>query len=181
MKVLALLLVLVASGASAFAEEAVELAPFDRLGKNNVIMKARQMSGGSTSDYKWQSGYGSFDRDKTASNTVEVEVSAVGSNGKPLVVEFFFVAKELGSGGGEHFIQKKEDVPAGNGKLAFTAEATHNDERLVYAGARNRSGQRLVGWFGRAVRDGAIIGVVGSSDKYVQYAAKPEKRFVAEK
>lgn len=153
-----------------FTAMAQALKPFDRLSRDNVTLNAKQIAGGGSTSHNWESGYGSFDRDKTGRNTIEVEVSPVGAKKEPIQLVFTFVAKTFGGEGKEDYISDQFILPTGSGKAVFSAEASHNDQNYIYLGERIRSGKKLVGWYCSAIRNGVVVGIAGSSHKYYEYA-----------
>lgn len=151
---------------------AEDLAPFDRLGKGNVTVKAKQLSGGSRIDRNWQTSYGSYDRDTTSFKIIEVEVSGRGQSQSPLRVEFFFAMRDPDKGV-RYFEGQEEASNATKGLYTFSTSVTRNDQRYVFLGERYKSGDKPVGWLVRVIRDNAIVGIAASAPSYEKVAGSP--------
>jgi len=151
---------------------AQEIAPFDRLGKNNVTVKAKQLSGGSKIDRNWQTSWGSYDRDMTSTKVIEVEVSGIGTNKGPIKVEFFFAIKDEANGL-RYFEGQNEKNDLDRGLWLFSTTATRNVVNLAALGERYKSGEKIVGWLVRVIRDNTIVGVAASAPAFEKAASNP--------
>lgn len=51
-----------------------EIIPFDKLGRDNVTIRARHLSGGSSTDYSYKTSWGSYVRTVKSFKDIEVTV-----------------------------------------------------------------------------------------------------------
>lgn len=123
------------------------LVGFDPLAKGNVRVEGKSIAGGTTGSQL------------SKIKTILVEVSPIGAPAGPVEVEFCSL---------KQFPQKTEpslvkkvaiELMAGSGKCSFTDAVDSAGE--------------LIGWAVRVVKEGRIIGVSGSSPKFVAMASDP--------
>ena len=143
---------------------------YDRLGRDNVTIRAQQKGGCSDPDYRYRSRSGSYLRTVTSTKDIEVTILQPRREKQPLRVEFFFVIK------GEEKRYAKQagalDLPAGEG-TAVSTTAKQNQARWVYLGFREGSGERIEGWLVRALSGNRIFGIAASSPSLEELAASP--------
>jgi hypothetical protein len=117
------------------------IIPYDRLGRDNVTIRAQQNGGGNDVDYRYRARWGSYVRSVTSTKDIEVTILQRRKAKQPLRVEFFFVIK------GEEKRYAKQagalDLPEGEGTAVFSTTAKQNQARWVYLGVRERSGERI--------------------------------------
>ena len=120
------------------------LKPYDRLGRDNVTIRAQQKGGSSSSDYSYRSRYGSYVRTVTATKDVEVTITQPRKEKQPLKLQFFFVLK----GDSKRYAKQAGvlDLPEGEGSAVSTS-AKQGQQRFVFMGFRESSGERIEGWF----------------------------------
>ncbi len=53
-----------------------DIKPFDRLGKDNVTIRAQHISGGSSTDYSYKTSWGSYVRTVKSFKDIEVTIAA---------------------------------------------------------------------------------------------------------
>ncbi|HEY5706477.1 MAG TPA: hypothetical protein VIS96_12975 [Terrimicrobiaceae bacterium] len=150
-----------------------EIKPFDRLGRDNVTIRAQHKSGGNSADYSYRASWGSYVRTVTSTKDIEVTVTQQRKEKHPLKLEFFFVIK----GGPSRYAKKAGilDLPEGEGSAVFSTSSQQRQARWVYLGFREKSGERIEGWLVRALKDDRIIGIAGSSPSLEEMATDPEK------
>jgi hypothetical protein len=73
------------------ASEAVK--PYDRLGRDNVTIRAQHKGGGGSSDYDYKASWGSYARTVTSTKDIEVTITQPRREKQPLKLEFFFVIR----------------------------------------------------------------------------------------
>ncbi len=149
------------------------LKPYDRLGRDNVTIRAQQKSGGSSSDYSYKASWGSYVRTVTSTKDIEVTISQPRREKQPLKLEFFFVIK--GDSGKYAKQAGALDLPEGEGSAVFSTSSKQGQSRWVYMGIQERSGERIEGWLVRALKDDRIIGIAASSPSMEELAAYPAK------
>ena len=149
--------------------QAEEIKPFNQLGKENVTLRVKQIKSGNSFDYNYKASWGSYDRDVTTWKDVEISVEQSRAVKVPVTLEFYFlfnhskVAKFAG----------KADVPLGVGDFTFSGQATRNDANWIYLDLKTASGDKMSGWFVRAIKDGAVVGATGSNQSGVKLAENP--------
>lgn len=150
-----------------------EIQPFDRLGRDNVTIQAQQKSGGSSADYRYKSRWGSYVRTVTSTKDIEVTVKQQRKEKQPLKLEFFFVIK----GDTKRYAKQAGtlDLPEGEGSSTFSTTSKQGQERWVFMGVHERSGEHIEGWLVRALKDGRVLGIAASSPSLEELAAQPEK------
>ena len=148
------------------------IKPFDRLGRNNVTIRAQQKSGGSSTDYSYRTSWGSYVRTVTSTRDIEVTVNQPRKEKQPLKLEFFFVIK-----GDKRYAKQAGslDLPEGEGSAIFSTSSKRGQERWVYLGFREGSGERIEGWLVRALKGDEIVGIAASSPSLEELAAQPQK------
>jgi hypothetical protein len=102
-------------------EKAIEpLKAFDRLGRDNITIRAQQKSGGSSADYSYRSPRGSYVRTVTSTKDIEVTVNQPRKEKHPLKLEFFFVIK-----GEKSYVKQAGtlDLPEGEGSAIFSTSS----------------------------------------------------------
>jgi hypothetical protein len=109
----------------------------------------------------------------TATKDIEVTITQPRKEKRPLKLQFFFVIK------GEPKRYAKQagvlDLPEGEGSAVFSTSAQQGQQRFVFMGFRESSGERIEGWFVRALNNDRIIGIAASSPSLEELAAYPEK------
>jgi hypothetical protein len=152
---------------------AESLKAYDRLGRDNVTIRAQHESGSSTSDYSYRSRWGSYARTMTSTKDVEVTVTQPWKDKQALKLEFFFIIK----GDSKRYAKQAGvlDLPEGEGSSVFSTSARQGQERWVYMGFRESSGERIEGWLVRALNNDRIIGIAVSSPSLEELAADPQK------
>jgi hypothetical protein len=150
-----------------------DLKPFDRLGRDNVTIRAQHRSGGSSADYSYKASWGSYVRTVKSVKDIEVTISQARKEKQPVKIEFFFVIK----GDSKRYAKKagELDLPEGEGTAVFSASAKQNQQRWVYLGYHERSGERIEGWLVRAVKEERILGIAASTPSLEEMAANPER------
>ena len=135
------------------------IIPYDRLGRDNVTIRAQQKGGGNDADYRYRSRWGSYVRTVTSTKDIEVTILQPRREKQPLRVEFFFVIK------GKRYAKQAGalDLPEGEGTAVFSTTAKQNQARWVYLGFREGSGERIEGWLVRALNYNRILGIAASS------------------
>ena len=149
------------------------LKPYDRLGRDNVTIRAQQKGGSSSSDYSYRSRYGSYVRTVTATKDIEVTITQPRKEKQPLKLHFFFVLK----GDSKRYAKQAGvlDLPEGEGSAVFSTSAKQGQQRFIYIGFRESSGERIEGWLVRALNNDRIIGIAASSPSLEELAAYPDK------
>ena len=159
----------------AFSEDKVPepIKPYDRLGRDNVTVRAQHKSGSSSSDYSYRSRWGSYARTVTSTKDIEVTITQPRNEKQPLKLEFFFVIK----GDSKRYAKQAGmlDLPQGEGSAVFSTTAKQGQQRWVFLGFHERSGERIEGWLVRALNNDRIIGIAASSPSLEELAAYPEK------
>lgn len=158
---------------------AQELKPYDRLSRDNIEVKAQAVSTGSKVETNWRSWYGSYYKDFKQLKLVEVSLSKVGDSKGPVTLEFYTVMKQEG-GNGERIVKAEglQDAERAN-TWVFAASASRSHLRYRYSNADYKSGEKIMGWFVRAIRDGQIVGIAASPSAFERYATSKET-FVTE-
>jgi hypothetical protein len=153
------------------ASEAVK--PYDRLGRDNVTIRAQHKGGGGSSDYDYKASWGSYARTVTSTKDIEVTITQPRREKQPLKLEFFFVVK----GDSKRYAKQAGalDLPEGEGSAVFSTSSKQSQSRWVYLGVRERSGERIEGWLVRALNNDRIIGIAASSPSLEELAADPQK------
>ena len=64
---------------------------YDRLGRDNVTIRAQQKGGGNDADYRYRARWGSYVRTVTSTKDIEVTILQPRRAKQPLRVGFFFV------------------------------------------------------------------------------------------
>jgi hypothetical protein len=147
-------------------------APFDRLGRDNVTIRAQLKSGGSSTDYSNKTSWGSYVRTVKSFKDIEVTVTQPRKEKHPLKLEFFFVMK------GENRYAKKAgeaDFPEGEGSAVFSTSAGKISSGWIYIGIYERSGERVEGRLVRALKGDQIVGIAASAPSLEEMAANPER------
>jgi hypothetical protein len=147
---------------------AESIKPYDRLGRDNVTVRAQHKSGSSTSDYSYRSRWGSYARTVTSTKDIEVTVTQPRKEKQALKLEFFFIIK----GNSKRYAKKAGvlDLPEGEGSSVFSTSAKQGQERWIYMGFRESSGERIEGWLVRALNNDRIIGIAASSPRLEELA-----------
>jgi len=147
-----------------------EIKPFDRLGRDNVTIRAQHRSGGSSTDYDYKAPWGSYVRTVKSFKDIEVTIAQPRKEKHPLKLEFFFVIK-----GDKRYAKKAGvvDFPEGEGSAVFSTSAQQNQQRWVYIGVHGKSGERVEGWLVRALKEDRIIGIAASAPSLEEMAANP--------
>jgi len=154
---------------------AQDLKPFDRLNRENVQIDAKTVKGGSKIDRKWQTDYGSFIRDFEQSRVVEAKISMPKQGEEAATLEFFIILRD-GGGKGEKFIKGTGEQSADNGDIwIFAASASRTHENYEALGIEDHHGEKIVGWFIRAVKDGQVVGYSTSSSALEKYAMSGDR------
>lgn len=158
---------------------AEDLKPYDRLSRDNVEVKALAVSSGSKVETNWRTRYGSYAKDIKQLKLVEVSLSKVGTDKGPVTLEFYTVVRQEG-GNGERIEKAEglEDADKAN-TWVFAASASRSHQRYRYSNTDYKSGEKIMGWFVRAIRDGQIVGIAASPSAFERYASSKEK-FAAE-
>ena len=156
----------------AATSKAKDLRPFDRLGRDNVTLDAKSVANGAATRNEYETDYGSYDKTKDQDKDIAVRVLEVSPSSKKLSIEFYFVFRDART-------NKESFVPAvvfkeENGMLIFRERATSTDTKLAMIGVRTKTGESIYGWFVRAVRDGRIVAVAGSAERFVKMAGDPK-------
>ena len=153
----------------AFGEE---IKPFDRLGRENVTIRAQHISGGSSTDYNYKTYWGSYVRTVKSFKDIEVTIVPPRKEKHPLKLEFFFVIK-----GDYRYARKagEADFPEGEGSAVFSTSTRQSQHRLVYVGVYAQSGEKVEGWLVRALKGDQIVGVAASGPSLEETAASPER------
>jgi hypothetical protein len=153
------------------ASEAVK--PYDRLGRDNVTIRAQHKGGGGSSDYDYKASWGSYARTVTSTKDIEVTITQPRREKQPLKLEFFFVVK----GDSKRYAKQAGalDLPEGEGSAVFSTSSKQSQSRWVYLGVRERSGEQIEGWLVRALNNDRIIGIAASSPSLEELAADPQK------
>jgi hypothetical protein len=153
------------------ASEAVK--PYDRLGRDNVTIRAQHKGGGGSSDYDYKASWGSYARTVTSTKDIEVTITQPRREKQPLKLEFFFVVK----GDSKRYAKQAGalDLPEGEGSAVFSTSSKQSQSRWVYLGVHERSGERIEGWLVRALNNDRIIGIAASSPSLEELAADPQK------
>ena len=138
-----------------------------------VHKSAAHKGGSSSSDYSYRSRYGSYVRTVTATKDIEVTITQPRKEKQPLKLEFFFVLK----GDSKRYAKQAGvlDLPEGEGSAVFSTSAKQGQQRFVFMGFRESSGERIEGWFVRALNNDRITGITASSPSLEELAAYPEK------
>jgi hypothetical protein len=124
--------------------------PFDRMSREQISVTANVTAR-------------SVDSGDSTGKTLDVSIA--GNNIGGIAVECLYVVEAVP---GTREAGTQRILVAGQG---YTAEPRDNFQFRV--GTLNQS-TKLKGWFVRVVRDGAIIGVAGSSPKFEAMAADPK-------
>jgi hypothetical protein len=103
-----------------------ETKPFDRLGRDNVTIRAQHKSGGSSADYSYKTSWGSYVRTVTSTKDIEVTVTQQRKEKLPLKLEFFFVIK----GDSGRYAKKAGilDLQSGEGTAVFSTSSQQGQE-----------------------------------------------------
>ncbi|HEY5743153.1 MAG TPA: hypothetical protein VIS99_11485 [Terrimicrobiaceae bacterium] len=153
------------------ASEAIK--SYDCLGRDNVTIRAQHKGGSSDSDYSYRSRWGSYVRTVTSTKDIEVAITQPRKEKLPLKLEFFFVIK----GDSKRYAKQAGimDLPEGEGTAVFSTSAKQGQERWVFLGVHEKSGERIEGWLVRALNNDRIIGIAASSPSLEELAADPQK------
>jgi hypothetical protein len=149
-----------------------DIKPFDRLGKDNVTIRAQHISGGSPTDYSYKTSWGSYVRTVKSFKDIEVTIVQPRKEKHPLKLEFFFVIK------GDHRYAKRAgemDFPEGEGSAVFSTSARQSQQRFVFVGSYAQSGEKVEGWLVRALQGDQIVGLAASAPSLEETAANPER------
>ena len=149
-----------------------EINPFDKLGRDNVTVRARHISGGSSTDYSYKTSWGSYIRTVKSFKDIEVTVVQPRKEKHPLKLEFFFVIKAE-----NRYARRagETDLPEGEGSAVFSTSTRQSQQRFVYVGIYDRAGEKIEGWLVRALKGDQIVGVAASGPSLEEVAAKPER------
>jgi hypothetical protein len=149
-----------------------DIKPFDRLGKDNVTLRAQHISGGSSTDYSYKTSWGSYVRTVKSVKDIEVTIVQPRKEKHALKLEFFFVIK-----GDRRYAKRagEVDFPEGEGSAVFSTSARQSQQRFVFVGAYAQSGEKVEGWLVRALKGGQIVGVAASAPSLEEMAANPER------
>jgi hypothetical protein len=109
----------------------------------------------------------------TSTKDVEVTVTQPRKEKQALKLEFFFIIKGDSKRCAKH--AGVLDLPEGEGSSVFSTSARQGQERWVYMGFRESSGERIEGWLVRALNNDRIVGIAASSPSLEELAAYPEK------
>jgi hypothetical protein len=149
------------------------LKPYDRLGRDNVTVRAEQKGGGSSTDYNYRSKWGTYVRTVTSTKDIEVTIAQPRKEKQPLKLEFFFVIK----GDSKRYAKQAGmlDLPEGEGSAVFSATAKQGQKRWVFVGYREKSGEKIEGWLVRVLNNARIVGIAASSPSLEETASYPDK------
>lgn len=158
-KIIASMIAFAAFTVTAFSQ----LKPFDRLARDNVTIKVVHIGGGGSVKNNYQTSWGSYDKTRNQEYAYEVSLDPK----SPVLLEFAFVFRDSG---GEFILAEKPQTVAQAEKIKFEQSAESQDINLKLANYRKKSGEKIIGWLARASRDGKVVGIAGSSDKYEKIA-----------
>jgi hypothetical protein len=149
-----------------------DIKPFDRLGRENVTIRAQHVSGGNSTDYRYKAAWGSYVRTVTSFKDIEVTIVQPRREKHSLKLEFFFVIK-----GDSRYAKRagEADFPEGEGSAVFSTSTRQRQERWVYVGVYGQSGEKVDGWLVRALKGNQIVGVAASAPSLEETAANPER------
>ncbi|MEO6845672.1 MAG: hypothetical protein ABI443_00290 [Chthoniobacterales bacterium] len=158
------------------AQNDLELVPYNNLNPHNITLEESTVSTGGSTDRKWESWWGSYSRDTISRRVIEIKIGRIGNSGEPLTLEVFKIFRQNGKET-RLFLTGKKEFPFGVGEYQFdiTATATHVHYEYDYPRRDYKSGQTIAGWFVRAIRNGAIVGVAASSESYLNMAKSPKE------
>jgi hypothetical protein len=148
------------------------IKPFDRLGKDNVTLRAQHISGGSSRDYSYKISWGSYVRMVKSFKDIEVTIVEPRTEKHALMLEFFFVIK-----GDRRYAKRagEADFPEGEGSAVFSTSPRQSQRRFVFVGTYAQSGEKVEGWLVRALKGGQIVGVAASAPRLEETAGNPER------
>jgi len=164
------------------------LKPYDRLSNANVTLNAE--IGTSGSQLQGTSTVGvSPTRAYETGKEIVVKIPVL-KNSQGLVVEAFAVIKSYDSRGNGH-LKKVEVKKISDQEYRFTVSAAKSIERVMLqqtvldtdtgnrynqtidTGRSVSHGDKITGWFARAIQNNQIVGVCGSGPQMEELAGKP--------
>jgi len=159
--------------AAASSPSSASLLPYDHLSRDNIHVTAHTLETGSVNYTYWATSWGSYSKDFTQKKLVEVSLSAIGNSGQPVSLEFFRVFRI--DGGSEVFVKSEAQdmMTNGSGAWCVAMSATRNVTHYRMAGVTTQSGEKIVGWFVRAIRSHRIVGFASSPSTYDRFAENP--------
>ena len=154
-KISALLALILAS--SAFAVE-----PYNSLAKNNYTVQVRSVASGSNTKNDYKTSWGSYDKTTVQHKIMEVTTSAPAT----ATVRFTFVFKDED---GEFYLPCDAEEYQGQ-PVEFLEVSERRDLKLAALGERYKAGDRIYGWFVSVVKDGRVVAVAGSAERFKKIA-----------
>ena len=156
---------------------AFAIQPFDDLGRDNVTVEAKTQGGGSSLTQTYHDDLGGYIIDGNQHKEMAVHVSQMRQKKIPLVVEFYFAFKDV-SGRVEVKKTGEYKMDDGEGDCEFDAEAHTHSEKWVYYTLPTEyydSGNRISGWFVRAIGNDKILGIYASNPSFEDMAKDPAR------
>ncbi len=146
--------------------------PYDRLARDNIHVSAYILESGSAGMKHWVYYWSHYrHRTVTQNKLVEILLSGIGNKGGDVTVQCYSVIRRNGGGEVVAKVADQDIINDGVGKWCVTLEATRTEYQYSYYNRRTyTSGEKIVGFFVRVIRDGRIVGYSSSPIAYERFA-----------
>lgn len=174
-----LLLAIAFHVSTALADEPL---PYDRLSRDNIVLKASiGESGKRLNEQTLRTTYGTYQKNVSSYKEVLIEAPLFTAGPARSRLEAFAIYKNHNTK--QIKIEPEEVTEAGPSKFCFILSAESQRERWMYAenGRVSQHGWKILGWFVRAIVDNRIVGIAASSLQYEAMAAAPNPQAAMEK
>lgn len=146
--------------------------PYDRLSRDNIHVTAHNLESGSSGMNRWIYYWRYYHRSRTVTQNrlIEVHLSGIGNKGGDVTVQCYAVIRRNGGSEVTTRCADQDIITDGTGKWCVSMQATRSEYQYENGRRIYTSGEKIVGFFVRVIRDGRIVGYAALPSAYERFA-----------